>query len=112
MNEFEQFLSKTADVPPRRIPHYLRWVRRAYDMVDASLQAPLPSEDMTRVTRRLQQNHEKWQVNQARRALQLYRYFLASSCNSGCEDEPKSHSHDGEWQILVEKTRNAMRHEE
>ena len=78
MDGFEQFLSETAEVPPRRIPHYLRWVRRACEMVDGSFQNPLSSEDVTQVTRRLPQNHETWQVNQARRALRLFRYHRAA----------------------------------
>ena len=111
MDGFEQFLSETADVPPRGIPHYLRWVRRAYEMVNRSLQNPLSSEDVTQVTRRLQQNHETWQVNQARRALRLYRYFLTSSNNSPPADASRCHAHADQWRSLVEKTQNTMRHE-
>jgi hypothetical protein len=111
MNRFKQFLSEKADIPHRRIPHYLRWIRKAYEIAGASPQKPLSSETETQTIRHLQQNYEKWQVNQARRALQLYRYFLTSTNNIDQEGQSKNRSHDTQWRRLVEKTRSAMRHE-
>ncbi|MBS3764409.1 MAG: integron integrase [Planctomycetes bacterium] len=111
MDAFKQFLSDRADVPDRRIPHYLRWVRQAYEREDASLQSPLSSEAEKRILRRLQQGDEKWQVNQARRALRLYRYFLTSSSAPDPQEQSTTHSHDRQWHAVVEKARNTMRHE-
>jgi hypothetical protein len=112
MDKFENFLSNKADIPHRRIPYYLRWISKAYEIAGASLQDPLPSETETQAIRHLQQDYEKWQVNQARRALQLYRYFLTSTNNMEMtEGQSKNYSHDTQWRNLVEKTQSAMRHE-
>ena len=50
MDDFERFLSNTDDVPRRRVPHYLRWVRRAYEIAGQPLDAPLSAEAETKAT--------------------------------------------------------------
>jgi integrase len=111
MDGFRQFLSERAAVPHRRIPHYLRWVRQAYQQENVSLQTPLSPEAEKRLLRHLQQGHEKWQVNQARRALRLYRYFLTPSGEADPQGQSRAHSHDPQWHAVVEKARSTMRHE-
>jgi hypothetical protein len=63
-------------MPHRRIPYYLRWIRKAYEIAGPSPQEPLSSETETQTIRHLQQDCEKRQVNQARRALSFIDIFL------------------------------------
>jgi hypothetical protein len=35
MDKFENFLSNKADIPHRRIPYYLRWISKAYEIAEA-----------------------------------------------------------------------------
>ncbi len=107
MTGFQEYLASVAHVPERNVPYYMRWVLRAYELVQWPVGKPLSSEAEQQALSKLQQQCEDWQVRQARHALRLYRYFLSSQ---HAEHGPASVEADhAAWQELAEKVRRVMR---
>lgn len=79
MQSLEAFLRDQGHVPPRFLPHYLRWIEayRAYEARFGAQPPPGPAT-ATRFARFLEHlagEHEDWQVRQARHAVRLFLYF-------------------------------------
>jgi len=106
MKTYEEFLDGHGDVPERARPYYLRWVkmfssftagdRAGQHMPDGARTQRIPGsaagpspprssdaisaptvEQTQRFLSFMEKHYEVWQVQQARRALQLYCYYLA-----------------------------------
>jgi integron integrase len=87
MQSFAEFLGEKGRVDPRRLPHYLRWVRMYQDFVTGqasgkmygfrndALDAGGETRQFTSFLSVLGRSYQDWQVRQARHALRLYWYY-------------------------------------
>ncbi len=78
MEAFRSYIVQHAHVSERHAPSYCRWVRTVYELVRCEVTLALPRDAENDALARLGQQHLPWQVDQARRALQLYRQYLAA----------------------------------
>ncbi len=74
MMSFSQFLREVCDVPPDKLSQYERWIamyRERLTSQSSSSEDPSPAPFLESLGPKV----EKWQVAQARRAIQLYWYY-------------------------------------
>ena len=76
MQPFSEFLRTSAGVSERQVPYFERWVSM-YDRHLSSLPPSQVGDDATlrAFLTRLGQQFQDWQVDQARRAIQLHAYY-------------------------------------
>jgi len=105
--DFQDFLSRKQHIPENRLPYYLRWVSRYHDFcsrqnIDGDL-----GDAIAAYLHDLAKHHEDWQVQQAREAVRLYRYFKGVQAATPTEKEQP----DGQvsWQAVEEEVMRALR---
>ncbi|MBT8489596.1 MAG: integron integrase [Deltaproteobacteria bacterium] len=75
MNQFKSFLISKKIIPENKIPFYLSWVSQCYIFYDKQPDKELSPQEIEKFLMRLAKYREEWQVNQAREAINLYKYF-------------------------------------
>jgi hypothetical protein len=104
--DFQEFLSLRQHVPEKRLPYYLRWVSRSHEFcasrnVDGNGQDAIAAYLLD-----LAKDYEDWQVQQAKEAVRLFRYFkgmqAATSIERGITDESS-------WQPIEDEVIRALR---
>ena len=75
MRSFQQFLTSGQYVSTKKIPFYLHWTRQCYAFCRKDLKKHLTNEDVENFTSNLSKRKEKWQVEQAKEAIELYMFF-------------------------------------
>ncbi len=106
LKNYEAFLTKKGTLKTQYIPYYLKWVSDCYTFLNEPLSNRLNGDQKRQFLSDMAKRHEEWQVKQADTALRLYDYFLSQTISSKT-GEPISHK--DKWQILEEKTRDALR---
>ena len=72
MQQFIDFLREKASIPARQLPHYQRWVKWYLEFAaGADVDPPLMQGFLAHLGKRC----EEWQIEQARRAVQLYAHY-------------------------------------
>ncbi len=75
MKDFAEFL-KTADIPSKRVSHYIRWVCRALDVFDLAHGELISRKKAEIYLKDLAKAVEDWQLRQAGEAIKLYNFFV------------------------------------
>jgi hypothetical protein len=73
--DFQDFLLRSQYLPEKRIPFYLRWVSRFHEFCSRQHLDGMEMEAIAPYLQDLAKDHEHWQVQQAKEAVRLYRYF-------------------------------------
>jgi integron integrase len=73
--DFQDFLARKQHVPEKRLPYYLRWVSRFHEFCSHQNIDGNGRDALALYVHDLAKNHEDWQVQQAKEAVRLYRYF-------------------------------------
>jgi len=73
--DFQDFLVRSQQLPEKRIPFYLRWVSRFHEFCSRQHMDGMGKEAIASYLQDLAKDHEDWQVQQAKEAVRLYRYF-------------------------------------
>ena len=76
MDDFLEFLSKKRIVTAKQRPFYAIWVRNMYHFLRHMPGSPVSDDDVNRFIATITDTHQDWQVQQAKDAIRLYRYFL------------------------------------
>ena len=75
--DFQDFLVRSQHLPEKRIPFYLLWVSRFHEFCSRQHLDGMGKEAVTSSLQDLAKDPEDWQVQQAKEAVRLYRYFKA-----------------------------------
>ena len=73
--DFQDFLARKQRVPENRLPYYLRWVSRYHEFCSRENVDGSGKDAIASYLQDLAKDHEDWQVQQAKEAVRLYRYF-------------------------------------
>jgi len=105
--DFQDFILRSQHLPEKRIPFYLRWVSRFHEFCSRQHLDGMGMEAIAPYLQDLAKDHEDWQVQQAKEAVRLYRYFRGlSEPNRG--EQPQS-SGQTSWQPLEDEMVRALR---
>ncbi len=107
MHEFEKYIVSLHQVSKKHSRFYAKWVNSAYARLDKDLLCPLNERDEQYAMDHLRRNIEDWQVQQATKALNLYRIFLKTT--PGQNRNEKYHDKPSEWLDLEEKIIRTIR---
>jgi len=73
--DFQDFLVRSQQLPEKRIPFSLRWISRFHEFCSRQHLDGMGREAIASYLQDLAKDHEDWQVQQAKEAVRLYRYF-------------------------------------
>jgi Phage integrase, N-terminal SAM-like domain len=105
--DFQDFLVRNQHLPEKRIPFYLRWVIRFHEFCSRQHLDGMEMEAIAPFLQDLAKDHEDWQVQQAKEAVRLYRYFRGlPEPNRG--EQPQSNGQTL-WQPLGDEIVRALR---
>ncbi len=94
--DFQDFLARKQHVPENRLPYYPRWVSRFHEFCSCQNIDGTGKDAIFSYLQDLAKDHEDWQVQQAKEAVRLYRYFKGLP-----ESTPAQQPHtdgQGSWQ--------------
>ncbi len=105
--DFQDFLARKQRVPENRLPYYLRWVSRYHEFCSRENVDGSGKDAIASYLQDLAKDHEDWQVQQAKEAVRLYRYFkgLQEATPAG---KPPAEG-QGSWQSVEEEIVRALR---
>ena len=106
MNRFKDFLAKNRAVAPHVAPFYLKWVLDCYHFCRQPVGQPIDQDAILGYLKHISSIHQDWQVSQAKKAINLYHYFLSKPVKS---DAPRSMPAGREWQQAIDQMVRAMR---
>ncbi len=106
MDDFIQYLNQKRIVTPKQRQFFAIWVRNLYHFLEKSPGQPIANDDIQRFLATLGDTHQDWQVQQAKDAIQLYRYFLDQARPPTCARNPEV---DKLWADAVNQMIAAMR---
>jgi integron integrase len=105
MEKFKKFLSLGNRVPSKKIPFYLRWTQQCNAFCKENQTATIELSQIEKFLRHLSKTKEKWQVEQAREAIELYLFFKnrpkAEVRNSGTEND--------QWELITNEMIKVIR---
>jgi integron integrase len=78
---YSNYLKIKAKIPENQISFYLRWVTQFFSFCDKTPDLPFSSDEVHAFLKSLSHQCEDWQVGQAKKAIELYR-FLQSKNNT------------------------------
>ena len=76
MDDFLQYLSQKRIVDAKKRSFFALWVRNFYHFLHRRPDLPFADDEIKCFLAALSDTHEDWQVQQARDAIRLYRYYL------------------------------------
>lgn len=106
MQSFKEFLLGKRLVTEKRLPYYLNWVSRFQGFCGIKAGLSFDHSQIENFFKEMAKSHEDWQVNQAKEAVDLYRYFLKKT--SG-DDAPSSKESPEDWKRLGEELVRILR---
>lgn len=106
MDQFKAFLLKKHTVTPKVASHYIKWVLDCYHFNNQNVAHPVNEDAIRHYLKYLATKHEDWQVDQARKAISLYCYFLN---RPGKSVAPHSSLKNREWQQAIDQMVKSMR---
>ena len=106
MDRFKDFLAKNRAVAPNVAPFYLKWVLDCYRFCRQPVGQPIDQDAILGYLKHIASIHQDWQVSQAKKAINLYHYFLSRPARS---DAPRSMPAGREWQQAIDQMVRAMR---
>ena len=102
---FKTFLQTYGKIKAKHIPYYLRWISMAYQFAQQPDSLPLSPQQQKAFLQHLSRNHTDWQVQQADRAIRLYRYFLSQKMSNFSQNIPATM----EWNHIIQEMQKALR---
>ncbi|RJR20318.1 MAG: integron integrase [Desulfobacteraceae bacterium] len=93
-------------MPEKRIPYYVNWVSRFQGFCGIKAGSEFTQSQVADFLKEMAKTHEDWQVNQAKEAVDLYRYFLN---RASPEDSPESKESAEAWKSLGEEMVRILR---
>ena len=106
MDQFKAFLLKNRSVTLKVASYYIKWIMGCYHFSNQEIGRPVEEGAIRSYLKHLASDHEDWQVEQARKALNLYCYFLDKSGKSVVSH---SASANLSWQQAIDQMVKAMR---
>ena len=106
MDQFKAFLLKNHSITLKVASYYMKWILGCYHFNNKEFGRPVEEGAIRSYLKHLASDHEDWQVEQARKALNLYCYFLDKSGKSVVSH---SASANIEWQQAIDQMVKAMR---
>ena len=106
MDRFKDFLAKNRAVAPNVAPFYLKWVLDCYHFCRQPVGQPIDQDAILGYLKHISSIHQDWQVSQAKKAINLYHYFLSKPAKS---DAPRAMPAGREWQQAIDQMVRAMR---
>ena len=105
--DFQDFLVRSQHLSEKRIPFYLRWIIRFHEFCSRQHLDGMGKEEIASYLQDLARNHEDWQVQQAKEAVRLYRYFRGLPEPNRTE-QPQANGRAA-WQAVEDKIVRALR---
>jgi Phage integrase, N-terminal SAM-like domain len=105
--DFQDFLVRSQHLPEKRIPFDLRWVSRFHEFCSRQHLDGMGKEAIASYLQDLAKDHEDWQVQQAKEAVRLYRYFKALPEPNRTE-QPQTNG-QAAWQPVEDEIVRALR---
>ena len=106
MDDFVQYLSKKRIVNSKQRSFYALWVRNFYHYLNQKPGRPFSDDQVKRFLVVLSDTHEDWQVEQAKDAVRLYRYYQD---NASSAPSARTSSTDKLWAEAVDQMIVSMR---
>ena len=79
LEEFRNYLISKNIVTEKKAPYYIVWVSNFYIFTEKKPGSGFSNAEVDRFLKHLSKSKEEWQVNQAKEAINLYRFFLRRS---------------------------------
>lgn len=100
LEKFSEFLSANNNIAEKHRPYFIYWVKLflAYEKEAPQDQAPT----LDGFLHQLAKCKEEWQVDQARKSIRLYRFFVQQSSSV-------SHGQDNDWSEVMTSMRRILR---
>ncbi len=95
LDEYRNYLKIKADIPEKQIPFFLGWVTRFFVFCNKTPGELFSAVEVQNFLKDLGQRHNDWQVKQAQKAIELYRYLQNRHNFSKMKDRPELTS--GVW---------------
>jgi len=99
MEQYKSYLLKKRVVTESKVPYYIAWVSKFYAFCDKKVGDEVSSGDVEKFIRYLAKFREDWQINQAREAIDLYRFIGRKKSNNHKKNDMNS---DSLWKALSE----------
>jgi len=99
MKEFSKFLASGNRVPSKKIPFYQHWTQQFYAFIMKSPDVSVTPGDIEKFLIFLSKSKEKWQVDQAREAIELYLFFM-NRPNKEFRDSGTVHA---QWKLTTDE---------
>lgn len=106
MEAFKDYLLKKRIIPPKQIAYYAHWVTRFFNHVGKHPGDPIEQGDIDGFIKQESRRREDWQIDQAREAIEVYRYWAHRK-----ESMPLRRPADPseQWKAAAREMRNIMR---
>ena len=105
-SEYRNYLKVKADISEGKISYYLGWVTRFFAFCKKSPGELFSQNDIHAFLDKLGRQHEAWQVNQAKEAIEIYRFLLSRKSENNCESAGNS---SGAWKRAADEMVNMLR---
>ena len=106
MDQFKDFLLKNHSVTLKVASHYIKWILGCYHFNNQEIGHSVEEGAIRFYLNHLASIHEDWQVEQARKAINLYCYFLDKAEKSVVSQSAPANR---EWQQAIDQMVKAMR---
>jgi integron integrase len=106
MKDFSNYLIRKRIVPEKQVGYYVTWVKKYQKFVLESGTKLFDNESFNQFYRHLNRHHEDWKVDQALKAVEIFRYF---SQNDPAKKPLKGNNYDAQWKVAGEEMVRMLR---
>lgn len=106
MQEFREYLTRRRITSPTAVDFYLLWVRQCLRFRGKRPNDEIEQEDLDRFLKHQSRMRETWQVDQARHAIEIYRFWKnrATGRKSSLRKNGRT-----QWRAVIDEMHNMMR---
>jgi integron integrase len=105
MKDFQRFLSAGHRVSSNKVPFYLGWVRQCFAYCKKKPMESLNNDEVRKFISKLSKYKEKWQIEQAKEAVELYRFYR----DRPSKDSTSTPSIKLKWEAISDDMVNIIR---
>lgn len=88
-DDYRNHLIKKAKIPDNQIPYFIGWVTQFFAFCNKKLGQAFNANEVTGFLEDLGHRYEDWQVSQAKKAIELYRFFQSRKISYNAKENSK-----------------------
>lgn len=106
MEAFKDYLLKRRIIPPKQIAYYAHWVIRFFNHCGKHPGDPIEQADIDEYLKAEAKQRESWQIDQARNAVEIYRYWTVQK---NASTSRRGLNASAQWKAVASEMRRVMR---